>query len=209
MAENSGLGVLDVDHDGISRLFDAVSDPGADRIEVLFDITRRLTAHISVEQSVFGPVVREREIGGPEEPDRLAEEYHEMQRLLVLIERRKVNSPDMPQLVTELKDVFEGHVKRFSESIRPAALQQLGPQEVDELRRRMENADEMILSHPHPHMLSLGPVSRVTTRLAAAVDWMRDRTVRNRYLPASGSDRDALEAADPRLPDPATGRSRR
>lgn len=209
MAEHPGLGVLDMEHEGISRLFEAVSDPDADRIEVLFDITRRLAAHISVEQSVFLPVVREREIGGPDMADRLGEDYEGMQRLLVLIERRKVNSPDMPQLVTELKDIFDAHTARFSESISTGAARELGPRELDELRRRMENADEAILSHPHPHMLSLGPISRITTRLAGTVDWMRDRTVRNRYLPSSGSDREALEQADPRLPDPASGRQGR
>ena len=209
MAENSGLGVLDHEHEGISRLFDAVSDPDADRIEVLFDITRRMAAHISVEQSVFEPVVRERGIGGPDTADGLDEDYHEMQRLLVLIERRKVNSPDVPQMVTELKDVFERHTKRFSDTISAGATDHLTPQELEELRHRMENADEVILSHPHPHLLSLGPISRMTTRLAARIDRMRDRTVRNRYLPSSGTDRDAHEAADPRLPDATSKRSGR
>ena len=203
MAEDRALGVLDFEHEGIAQLFDQVSDPGADRIEILFDITRRLAAHISVEQSVFLPVVRDREITGPGAAGRLEGDYHELQRLLVLIERRKVNSPDIPQLVTELKDVFEDHLRRFQE-VREAAVHQCSAEELDDLRRRMDNADETILSHPHPHLLSLGPLSRLTTRLAGRVDRMRDRTVRNRYLPSSGSDRDALREADPRLqPDPA------
>lgn len=202
MAEQRALGVLDFEHEGISRLFDEVSDPEADRVEVLFDITRRLAAHISVEQSVFLPVARDREIGGPDMAEQLEQDYHEMQRLLVLIERRKVNSPDIPQLVTELKDVFEDHTRRFSESIRGGATDTLSPDELGRLRNRLENADEMILSHPHPHMLSLGPISRLTTRIAARFDKLRDLTVRNRYVPSSGSDREALRAADPRL-DPA------
>lgn len=207
MAENTGLGVLDVEHEGITRLFDSVSDPDADRTEVLFDITRRLATHISVEQSVLQPMVRERSIGGPDMADGLDGDYHEMQRLLVLIERRKVNSPDIPQLVTELKDLFETHTDRFSASISEAVQQELTANELEDLRHRMKNADEMILSHPHPHLLSLGPISRLTTRLASRMDRMRDRTVRNRYLPPSDSDREALEAADPRLSDPASRRS--
>lgn len=209
MAEKSGLGVLDHEHEGISRLFDAVSDPDADRIEVLFDITRRMAAHISVEQSVFEPVVRDRQLGGPETADGLNEDYHEMQRLLVLIERRKVNSPDIPQMVKELKDIFDRHTRRFSESISGDATAHLSPEELDELRHRMENADEMILSHPHPHLLSLGPISRFTTRVAARFDRLRDRTVRNRYLPSSATDREALETADPRLHRSSSGGSGR
>lgn len=199
MADNPGLGVLDHEHEGISRLFEAVSDPDADRIEILFDITRRMAAHISVEQSVFEPVVRERGIGGPDMADGLNQDYHEMQRLLVLIERRKVNSPDIPQMVTELRDVFDRHTRRFAETISGGAADQLTADELDQLRHRLENADETILSHPHPHLLSLGPISRFTTRVAARIDRMRDRTVRNRYLPSSATDRDALESADPRL----------
>lgn len=203
MAEDRALGVLDFEHEGIAQLFGQVSDPDADRTEVLFDITRRLAAHISVEQSMFLPVARDPEIGGRETAELLERDYHELQRLLVLIERRKVNSPDIPQMVTELKDVFEDHVERF-EAVREAAAQHCSAEELDDLRQRMENADETILSHPHPHLLSLGPLSRLTTRLAGRVDRMRDRTVRNRYLPPSGSDRHALRKADPRLqPDRA------
>jgi hypothetical protein len=210
MAEYRVLGVLDFEHERISRLFDEVSDPGADRVEVLFDITRRLAAHVAVEQGVFLPVVRERQIGGPETAGELEQDYREIHRLLVLIERRKVNSPDIPQLVTELKDVFEAHTGRFSESICGSAMEHLGAQELEELRRRLENADETILSHPHPHMLSLGPISRLTTRIAARIDRMRDQTVRNRYVPSSASDREALRAADPRLrPGPAAKGSQR
>ncbi|HET6917743.1 MAG TPA: hemerythrin domain-containing protein [Acidimicrobiales bacterium] len=210
MADQCDLGVLDYEHEGISRLFGQVSDPEADRIEILFDITRRLAAHISVEQSMFLPVARDRDIGGPGVLESLEEDYHEMQRLLVLIERRKMNSPDIPELVTELKDAFGDHIQRFAESLSAGTADQLSDRELAELRERMENADGTILSHPHPHMLSLRPISRLTTRLAARFDRARDLTVRNRYVPSSGSDREALREADPRLePGPAAEGQRR
>ena len=188
MADQCDLGVLDLEHECIARLFDQVSEPDADRSEVLFDIIRRLTAHITVEQSVFVPVLRDRDIGSPEAAGHLGEDYHEMQRLLVLIERRKVNSPDVPDLVTELNNVFKTHVGRFVESIHADTLNTLTEQELNDLRERMENANDTVLSHPHPHLLSLGPISRLTTRLAARFDMLRDRTVRNRYVTPSGSD---------------------
>jgi hypothetical protein len=206
MEADRTLGVLDFEHEGINRLFDDVSNPDADRPEVLLAITRRLAAHIAVEQSLFLPVVRDRGLGGPDMPDGLETEYHDMQRLLVLIERRKVNSPDMPQLVTDLKDVFGAHIRRFSECLCGEVTERLTADELDELRDRMEGADETILSHPHPHLLSLGPVSRMTTRLVARFDRLRDRTVRNRYLPTSGTGRDALDDADPRPHSPARRR---
>ena len=187
MAEQRALGVLDLEHEGISELFEQVSRPDADRSDVLLDIIRRMAAHITVEQSVFVPLMREHGIGGPDAADELGGDYHEMQRLLVLIERRKFNSPDVPEFVTELKDVFAAHLGRFSNSIRGETIDKLSESELADLRERLENADETVLSHPHPHLLSLGPISRLTTRLAARFDTLRDRTVRNRYLTPSGA----------------------
>ena len=51
---------------------------------------------------------------------------------------------------------------------------------VHDYLNQMGGAEKVILSHPHPHLLALGPVYHWTTRLASAWDGVRDRTVRNR-----------------------------
>lgn len=186
MAMQRGLGVLEREHSDIESLFDEVSDPGVNRPKVLQDIMKRLATHIAVEQAVFFPVVTERHLCADGTAEALKGEYEEMERLLILIERRKVNSPDIPSLVTELKDVFSAHTERFAGEIRPAALAEMSPEDLAELDQKMESADEVILSHAHPHMLSLGPISRFTTRLASKFDSLRDRTVNNRTM-AHGS----------------------
>ena len=99
-----------------------------------------------------------------------------MSKLLVLIERRKGNSPDLPGRVTQLHDLYHGHARRFELAVIPGLRHAVGNDELEDLKQRIEAAESTIMSHPHPHLLSLGPFSRVTTRLAAFVDRARDKT---------------------------------
>ena len=99
---------------------------------------------------------------------------------MVLTERRKVNSPDMPELVGKLLDVFEEHLARCESQLVPALSQALGADELDELGAKMRAAESVIVSHPHPHLLALGPAYRLTTRIASRWDRTRDRLVRDR-----------------------------
>jgi hypothetical protein len=103
-----------------------------------------------------------------------------MEHLLVLTERRKVNSPDMPDLVMKLVDLFDSHLARCQDELAPALREALDQPHLDELGAKMRGAESIIISHPHPHLLALGPLYRMTTRLASAWDRTRDRTVRNR-----------------------------
>jgi hypothetical protein len=102
-----------------------------------------------------------------------------MEHLLVLSERRKVNSPDMPAIVSQLLDVFGAHEERCA-LLLPALQSELSEPELEELGAKMQGAENVILSHPHPHLLALGPVYQWTTRFASRWDRVRDRTVRNR-----------------------------
>jgi molybdopterin converting factor small subunit len=195
MAGNGGLGVLEKEHADIEELFERVSDPDANRRKVLQEILKRISTHIAVERGVFYPVMTDKGFGGPEAAQKLKDDYEEMERLLVLIERRKVNSPDIPQLVTELRDRFIDHNREFAERVKPDCMSDLSPEELQDLDERMASADDVILSHPHPHMLALGPISRLTTRLAASFDRLRDRTVDNRMMPHDrGDERDGNDS---------------
>lgn len=55
------------------------------------------------------------------------------------------------------------------------------------MAEKITAADDMVLSHPHPHLLSLGPLATVTTRLASRFDRLRDRTVNNRQPPPAST----------------------
>jgi hypothetical protein len=179
MGENA-LDVLAREHQDLRELFARVRDPDADRAAAWMETVKQVTTHVAVERSFLYPLVKRHRVGSDHLAEELRRDYRRMEHLLVLSERRKINSPDMPELVTELLEVFEAHQDRCTNDLVPAMRNELGPSDLDELGAKMRGAEHVILSHPHPHLLSLGPVYQWTTRIASSWDRVRDRTVRNR-----------------------------
>jgi hypothetical protein len=168
--------VLVREHQDLRALFARVRDREADRAEAWRDAVTPITTHVAVERSCLYPLVKRRRLDlGPLAHD-LRHDYKHMEHLLVLTERRKINSPDTPELVTDLLDVFESHQERCETILLPAPRDRLSQDELDELGAKMRGAENVILSYPHPHLLALGPVYRGTTRLASTWDRVRDRT---------------------------------
>lgn len=178
MGESAGE-VLSREHDLLNQAFERVRDENADRAAAWHAAVKQMTTHVAVERTFLYPVVKHRQLGAPRLARELLHDYSRMEHLLVLTERRKLNSPDMVDLVTDLLEVFEAHVKRCATRLIPAMADQLDPAELAELGTRMTAAENVIVTHPHPHLLGLGPVYPLTTRVAAWWDLHRDRTVRN------------------------------
>lgn len=177
---DSALDVLAREHRDLRDLFTRVWDPDGDRVVAWFEVVKQIATHVAVEHTFVYPEVKR--LGSKTEhlAVDLKADYSKMERLLVLTERRKVNSPDMPGLVTDLLDTFEQHEARCSNQVIPLLQSELSGPELDELGTKMRGAENVILSHPHPHLLAFGPVYQWTTRLASRWDRVRDRTVRNR-----------------------------
>jgi hemerythrin superfamily protein len=167
------------DHVEVRQLFDRLQRPDEDRKAVLRDLLRRIAAHVAVERSVLYPVLKAGEPEAARLGDGLREDHDEIERLLVLIERRKPNSPDVPALATELRDVVLAHETAANERLFPRMRADLSPEELCELGSRMSYDEGLVLSHPHPHLLSLGPLNRILLPLAGFFDRLRDRTVTN------------------------------
>jgi len=176
----SAFAVLAREHRDLQDHFERIRDPEGDRAAVWLETVGLLSAHIAVERSFVYPVVKRHWLGGADLANLLRHEYRSMEHLVVLTERRKINSPDMPDLITKLIDVFEEHLVRCEGDLALALQTALTPDQLDELGARMAAAESVIVSHPHPHLLSTGPLYRVTTRLASHWDHGRDRIVRNR-----------------------------
>lgn len=160
-------------------MFERVSAPGEDRPKALSGLVQELAAHVASERSAVEPVLRKNETGDEDLAAGLVDDYDRIEKLLVLIERRKVNSPDVPDLVSELKAAVEEHMARSDRVLFPTLARTLTPEEQLDLGERIEQADDMILTHPHPHLLSLGPIANKLTALASRWDRLRDRTVTN------------------------------
>ena len=179
VSENA-LDVLVREHRNLQEHFANVRDPDADRRSAWLETVKLMSAHVAVERSFIYPLVRRRQLGSTHLADLLRHEYRSMEHLVVLTERRKINSPDMPELVTKLLDVFEEHLTRCENQLIPALGDAFDQRELDELGAKMRAAESVIVSHPHPHLLALGPLYRLTTRIASWWDRTRDRLVRNR-----------------------------
>jgi Hemerythrin HHE cation binding domain len=178
--EEGAVEVLIREHAHLEELFSRVSDAEGDRVATWQEIVRQLCTHVAIERTFLFPLVKQHRLGPRELAVELRRDYGRMEHLLVLTERRKINSPDMPKLVTDLLDTFAAHEARCARALVPSMRERMGEVELDELGARMRAAEKVILSHPHPHLLALGPLYRLTTRIAARWDRIRDRTVSNR-----------------------------
>lgn len=180
-AEDLGQVMAD-EHESLSELFHRVTSPEEeDRGAVLAELIRELAAHASIEDSLVAPVVRQRLDGGTQLARQLRADSRDTQKLLVRIERRKPNSPDQPALVGRLGDVFDRHCRLWADAVQPGIDADVPAEERSALRDEIVSARALIVSHPHPHLLALGPVSRLTSRLAGRWDWLRD-TVSGRRM---------------------------
>src|SRR5690242_17267260 len=92
----SAVSALERQHRQLETLFEQVSAPDADRPAVLRELLQQMAAHLAAERTAVHHTVKSRRIGGDGLADELLDDYHRMDRLMVLIERRKVNSPDVP-----------------------------------------------------------------------------------------------------------------
>ncbi|MBO0731805.1 MAG: hemerythrin domain-containing protein [Acidimicrobiaceae bacterium] len=156
-------------HDELREQFERVSDPDSDRVQALGRLTQLVAGHISAEQSLVVPLLKRKAIGDRRLVRRLKSEYRRMGRLALRIERRKANSPDLPALVTDLQDAYERHVRRFELYVDPKLRGRVDADELEDVQKAMDSAESTIMSHPHAHLISLGPLSRFTTRMAAVV----------------------------------------
>ena len=182
------MDVLDAQHRRLAELFEDVSRPGEDRPAVLHNLLKELAAHVAAERAEVEPVVKRRSIGGDDLAGELLGDYSRIENLMVLIERRKFNSPDIPDLVTDLKDAVHEHITRSERALLPGLDTTLSVEERAELGEKVTAADTMVTTHPHPHLLSLRGISARITALLARFDWARDKTVTN--LPAASDDGD-------------------
>jgi hypothetical protein len=179
MAETAA-DLLTREHEDLCGLFARLAEPGADRAGIWLGIVKQIATHVAVERTFVYPLARRGRVGPAGLADELRREYKRMERLLVLTERRKINSPDMPDLVEELLEVFDAHKHRCATVLVPAMRERIGRDELEELAAEMRGAENVIVSHPHPYLLASGPFYRFTTRVASRWDRLRDRTVRNR-----------------------------
>ena len=145
----SPLALMERQHTDIVESFDRVHDKDLDRSAEVAQMVTYIASHVAVERNYLYPLAKK--IGhrrsGPGR--QLISDYRKMQALLVKIDHRKTNSPDMPDLVADLHDAFEQH-QEHSAAISAYIEEHLDRPDLDALGRQMASAKRAIVSHPHP-----------------------------------------------------------
>jgi hypothetical protein len=172
--ENDAIAVLENDHATLQELFARVSHPDEDRAAVLAELLRRLSAHVAAEKQLIVPLLRDRGDGGEALAEQIGADHDVMERAIVLIERRKVNSTDVPDLVNELLDLTQAHVRTADERLIPLLRDSLAEAERAELGAALRSDEVQLSTHPHPHLPDTGPAAKVTRAAAQLVDRARD-----------------------------------
>jgi hypothetical protein len=175
-AGQSAVDVLTTEHDGLQTLFERVSSPDEDRPAVLKELLQALANHMAMEKQVLVPVLKDRIEGGSMLAERLTDEHDRVEHTLTLLERRKVNSPDVPALVTDLLDITDAHIHEATSAVFPALCATLSATELEELGAAMVSDERRLLTHSHPALPDSGPVAAVTRKVAEMVDDLRDRS---------------------------------
>jgi hemerythrin-like domain-containing protein len=174
---DDAITVLTHEHQQLEELFERVSRPDEDRREVLKELMQLIAAHVAVEKQMVVPLVKDRiPIREGDLAEELKDTHNRIERILTLLERRKVNSPDVPDLVNEMLQVTEQHIAHANEALFPALRQALRVDELDDLGQRLISNERRRLTHPHPVAHDSGPVASVMHKANEAIDAIRDRS---------------------------------
>lgn len=169
--------VLGGEHDQIQGLFARVSGPDEDRRDVLKQLVQALSNHLAMEKHFVVSVLKKDITGGAAMAEHMTGEHDRMEHLLTLVERRKVNSPDLVELLNELLELSSAHASYAAETIFPALRRDLSADQRAELGRLIVSEEREGLMHSHPALPDAGPVAVVARKAAAIIDGLRDRSV--------------------------------
>jgi hypothetical protein len=174
--KQDAIGVLSEDHAALLALFARVSEPEEDRPAVLGQLLRSLSAHVAAEKQLIVPALVDHSDGGKALAAQLGDDHDAIEKLVILVERRKVNSPDVPDLVNDLLEIVRRHAREADERLLPFLRGRLDEADLADLGAAMRSDEEQLTSHPHPHLPDTGPVAKITRKAASLIDRGRDST---------------------------------
>lgn len=175
--DGNAVEVLYAEHRQLEELFNRVSGPDEDRAAVLKEVMKALANHMAVEKQLLTPLLRDQLDDGDAIADRLGDSHDRVEHIMTLLERRKVNSPDVPDLVNDLVDITAAHIADANDSLFPALRNGLSADQLDELGRRIVSDERTMVTHSHPTLPDEGPLAGIASKAAEFIDGVRDRSV--------------------------------
>lgn len=173
MSQN-GIDLLLSQHEQVKSLLDKVTTSGGEARQTAFDELRHLLAvHETAEELILRPVTRKDVPNGESIADQRMHEENEAKEVLAKLEKLEVDSVEFEQEFTAFADDVRKHAEAEETEEFPAVRQQEDEESLQKLGERLEIAEKIAPTHPHPSAktttanLVLGP-------FAAMVDRVRD-----------------------------------
>ncbi|MGH9092056.1 MAG: hemerythrin domain-containing protein [Acidimicrobiales bacterium] len=175
------------EHRALERLLDEIASTSdtdenknpviraAENKALILRLSAEITAHEDVEASVLGPTIRSRLDGGRRLSRSQRRHYRQTEKVLALITRRSMSSPDLPVLLTQIDKSVHELVAQQESTVFPQVRGALHGDELGRLCHRLESAQHHATTRPHPYLSHRGSVARLVRAGVAVLDRLRNR----------------------------------
>ncbi|MDT0320520.1 hemerythrin domain-containing protein [Streptomyces millisiae] len=184
--EDDVIRILLDQHARIRELFTEVKSVSGVHRQQAFDELRALLAvHETAEEMILRPVAKE--TAGPLEADARNREEEAANRVLVMLERLDVDSPDFDRTFLEFEQSVLRHAEHEEREEFPTVRAGRTPAELEDMGLKLRAAEKVAPTHPHPSTAgkpaaqwALGPFASLVDRTRDAIDAAAHRPSRPR-----------------------------
>jgi hypothetical protein len=114
--------------------------------KALQELVELMALHLDLEKQMVLPVIRERVAHGPTIADRLRDEHQPIEHILIALDRWKANSPDVPDMVTEMLHFADRRVAESEALVLPGLRSALSVEQLEEVDQRMNSDERRVLT---------------------------------------------------------------
>lgn len=131
---------LNQDHERVEQIFAKLQESGAGarktREKLCQQLIQELKAHTRFEERVFYPAVRESGDGAGQIVRHAIDEHRQVERMLLRLEKMDVTSTEFMELLGEIQESVQKHVREEEDEIFPLAEKSIEDQDAVEMAVR-------------------------------------------------------------------------
>lgn len=173
--EMTATGLLRTRHREVKAMFEQLLHSAGPERQELFDCLRAMLAvHETAEEVVVHPKVRSFDDEGKRAVEARLEEEQVGKRALFELEAMDCADPTFLLRVEQLRDAVVAHAEAEERELFPRIEQRCSSEEQRKMAKRIELAEKMAPTHPHPHGPSGAVGNLIIGPFAAMTDMVRD-----------------------------------
>jgi hemerythrin-like domain-containing protein len=145
--------LLEKQHRKVESIFKKLEDGSPDAEKLALELANDLVAHMTIEQDIFYPAIRE------VDEDLVLESYEEHALAEVALKRLLAIAPDdgaWKARVVALKELIEHHVQEEEQELFPKVEKALGEERLNELGSEMKERFEAVVAEGYEAALPRG-----------------------------------------------------